>query len=208
MRSGCLRPLLHLPQGQACGQGNLSRRGKETSVVSQQELPAAPSALDEAREGPRAIQISKTAGLESCDFRMEHGCEGRVVEARAECRTKERTMDSFTSTSRPVRVVFGHGTLDRLSAEVEHYWGEARLDPDYAAPGGRGQGARETHRYGLSRASAGAAIHTPVEVTEKAMAELREARADCVIALGGGLTHRCRQGARRGQLGRPGSGRD
>ena len=34
----------------------------------------------------------------------------------------------------------------------------------------------------------GAAMHTPVEVTEAALAEAKEVKADCVVALGGGST--------------------
>ncbi|WP_163268710.1 maleylacetate reductase [Chelativorans alearense] len=34
----------------------------------------------------------------------------------------------------------------------------------------------------------GAAMHTPVEVTQEAMAEIRASRADCTIAIGGGST--------------------
>jgi maleylacetate reductase len=86
------------------------------------------------------------------------------------------------------RVVFGHGTLAQVPDEVTrlgraralvlstpHQEGEARALAD--ALGSRAAGV-----------FAGAAMHTPVEVSEAAIAAYAAAGADCVVSLGGGST--------------------
>lgn len=84
------------------------------------------------------------------------------------------------------RVVFGHGTLAQLPGEV------ARLGRSRAlvlSTPGREEAARAlADRLGPAAAGvfAGAAMHTPVEVTEEAVAAFRALGADCVVSLGGG----------------------
>lgn len=81
-------------------------------------------------------------------------------------------------------VVFGTGTLDRLPDEVRRLGGERVLlvtDPGLAAAGER---VRELLGPLLAGTFDGAAMHTPVEVTERALAELTD--ADCLVSLGGG----------------------
>ncbi|MEU5264406.1 maleylacetate reductase and hydroxyquinol 1,2-dioxygenase domain-containing protein [Amycolatopsis sp. NPDC021455] len=94
----------------------------------------------------------------------------------------------FTYTARPARIVFGHGTLERVRAEVERL-GRSRAfvlaSPDLAEPGDRVEKALGPLAAGRFD---GAAMHTPVAVTEQAVALLREAGADCVVAVGGGST--------------------
>jgi alcohol dehydrogenase class IV len=82
---------------------------------------------------------------------------------------------SFTYTALPARVVFGEGSLAQLGAEVARLGcarpfviASARYEVDVAAVG----------RF------VDAAMHTPVEVTERALAQLGD--ADCLIAIGGG----------------------
>ncbi|MDS0136028.1 MULTISPECIES: maleylacetate reductase and hydroxyquinol 1,2-dioxygenase domain-containing protein [unclassified Amycolatopsis] len=94
----------------------------------------------------------------------------------------------FTYTARPARIVFGPGTLEQVRAEVERL-GRSRAivlaGPDLAEPGDRVEkvlGPLAAGRFD------GAAMHTPVAVTEQALALLREAGADCVVAVGGGST--------------------
>ena len=84
-------------------------------------------------------------------------------------------MIAFTYTALPARVVFARGSLARLGDEVARLGcsrpfviGSARYAVDVAAVG----------RF------VDAAMHTPVEVTERVLAEL--ANADCLIAIGGG----------------------
>ncbi|MCD2185586.1 maleylacetate reductase [Actinomycetospora soli] len=89
----------------------------------------------------------------------------------------------FVYTAQPARVVFGAGTLDRLADEVDRL-GRSRV----LVLSGRRHAERVEAVLG-PRAVArfeGAAMHTPVEVTERALAVLRDADADCVVAVGGG----------------------
>ncbi|MBZ4016797.1 maleylacetate reductase and hydroxyquinol 1,2-dioxygenase domain-containing protein, partial [Streptomyces purpurogeneiscleroticus] len=97
-------------------------------------------------------------------------------------------MRAFTYSSQPARVLFGAGTLSRLPGEV------ARLGAGRAlvlTTPGRTDLARRTREI-LGTAAAGeftgAAMHTPVDVTERAVAVARELAADCLVAVGGGST--------------------
>jgi alcohol dehydrogenase class IV/protocatechuate 3,4-dioxygenase beta subunit len=95
---------------------------------------------------------------------------------------------NFVHTSHPSRIVFGVGTLDTVADEVERL-GRSRVlvlaSPELAAAGDRVEkvlGPLAVARFD------GAAMHTPVPVTETALGVLREAGADCVVAVGGGST--------------------
>ncbi|MEV0186221.1 maleylacetate reductase and hydroxyquinol 1,2-dioxygenase domain-containing protein [Streptomyces sp. NPDC050625] len=97
-------------------------------------------------------------------------------------------MTSFRYTAQPARIIFGTGTLDTVVDEVERL-GRVRVlvlaSPHMAAAGDRLQkilGPLVVARFDS------AAMHTPVEVTERALEVLREAGADCVVAVGGGST--------------------
>lgn len=86
------------------------------------------------------------------------------------------------------RVVFGHGTLAQVPDEV------ARLGHSRAlvlsTPHQKAEAEALADRLGDRAAGifAGATMHTPVEVTEDAIAAYRAANADCVVSLGGGST--------------------
>lgn len=95
---------------------------------------------------------------------------------------------SFTCTLNPARIVFGAGSLARVGEELAALGVRRALvlstpfqEPDAAALAAR-----------LGPASAGifagAAMHTPVAVTETALAAYAAAGADGVVALGGGST--------------------
>ncbi|WP_308163411.1 maleylacetate reductase and hydroxyquinol 1,2-dioxygenase domain-containing protein [Nocardia alni] len=94
--------------------------------------------------------------------------------------------ENFTYTANPARVVFGVGTRAAVADEVRRL-GAGRvlllssrpLTGDAAAvPGVLGSL--------LVAQFDGAAMHTPVEVTEQALRVLHEHRADCLVAVGGG----------------------
>jgi maleylacetate reductase len=97
-------------------------------------------------------------------------------------------MTPFVYNALPSRVVFGQGTLARIADEVR-LLGCARAlvltTPQQSAAG-------EDLAAQLGDVSAGifsgAVMHTPVDVTERAMAALREYDADCLLAIGGGST--------------------
>jgi maleylacetate reductase len=86
------------------------------------------------------------------------------------------------------RVVFGHGTLVQVPDEV------ARLGRSRAlvlsTPNQQAEAQALADRLGAKAAGvfAGATMHTPVEVTEQAIAAFHAAKADCVVSLGGGST--------------------
>jgi maleylacetate reductase len=86
------------------------------------------------------------------------------------------------------RVVFGHGTLAQVPDEV------ARLGRSRAlvlsTPHQEAEALALAASLGDKAAGvfAGAAMHTPVGVTEAAIAAYAAARADCVVSLGGGST--------------------
>lgn len=86
------------------------------------------------------------------------------------------------------RVVFGHGTLSQVPDEV------ARLGHSRAlvlsTPHQKAEAEALAARLGDKAAGvfAGAAMHTPVEVTDQAVAAFRAAGADCIVSLGGGST--------------------
>jgi maleylacetate reductase len=94
----------------------------------------------------------------------------------------------FAYATAPQRVVFAPGCRARVAEEVAAL-GRSRalvLTTPEQAPAGEGIAAL------LGPASAGmfpgATMHTPIEVTERALAVLQRVGADCVVAIGGGST--------------------
>ena len=94
--------------------------------------------------------------------------------------------DDFRFDGLPTRVVFGEGTLAEAAAEVARLGRRRALV--LATPGHAGAAERLAADIGAVGVFAGAVMHTPVEVTETAVAAYRAAGADCVVALGGGST--------------------
>lgn len=95
---------------------------------------------------------------------------------------------SFTFENLPCRVVFGSGTLAAAKAEIERLGGKRALV--LTTPQQEAQGAALGAALGPLSAGifAGATMHTPIEVTERAIAAMKACDADCVVALGGGST--------------------
>lgn len=97
-------------------------------------------------------------------------------------------MQPFTYVGAPSRVLFGSGTLDRVGEEVRALGcGRALvLSTPQQADAARDLAGR------LGGLSAGlfteAAMHTPVEITDRVMRVVAETGADCTVALGGGST--------------------
>ncbi|MFI6356302.1 maleylacetate reductase and hydroxyquinol 1,2-dioxygenase domain-containing protein [Streptomyces sp. NPDC050743] len=97
-------------------------------------------------------------------------------------------MRTFVYTSHPARVVFGAGTVGRLGEEVGRL-GCSRVLLLSSGPLAAASARVRQALGGLLAAEFdGAAMHTPVEVTERALEVLRESSADCVVAVGGGST--------------------
>ena len=97
-------------------------------------------------------------------------------------------IEPFVYNGLPARVVFGWGTLGKLAEEVDRL-GIKRALVLSTPP--QEDSARELARRLGTRAAGvfpGATMHTPVEVTEKAMAVVRELDVDGTVAVGGGST--------------------
>jgi maleylacetate reductase len=97
-------------------------------------------------------------------------------------------MDPFVYAGLAARVIFGSGTRSKVGEEL------SRLNCSRAlvlsTPEQR-DGAQEiAHTLGGKAVGvfAQATMHTPVEITELAVAKVRSLGADCTIALGGGST--------------------
>jgi alcohol dehydrogenase class IV len=95
---------------------------------------------------------------------------------------------SFMLETLPTRVVFGSGTLSSVGAEIERL-GAARAliltTPQQEVQGRKLGSALDSLFAGIF---SDAAMHTPVEVTERALAVMRDCRAECIVSLGGGST--------------------
>lgn len=90
-------------------------------------------------------------------------------------------MKSFEHTTQASRVIFGAGTLSRLRDEVERLGASRAL-----LLGGRADRAAEVLGPLAVARFAGVAMHTPVEVTERALEVAREHDVDCLVSVGGG----------------------
>lgn len=97
-------------------------------------------------------------------------------------------MRGFAYTALPGRVVFGSGTRERLPDEVRALGATRAL---VLSTRGRAETAEALlQSLGPLGAGtfAGATMHTPVEVTEEAVAHARALGADCLVSVGGGST--------------------
>lgn len=94
----------------------------------------------------------------------------------------------FTYRANRGRIVFGSGTIGSVSDELELLG--VRRAMILTAPAQEAEGAALGLRLRDSAAGlfAGAAMHTPVEVTEAALQALADSGADGIVALGGGST--------------------
>ncbi len=97
-------------------------------------------------------------------------------------------MREFTYTGLPARVRFGRGLVNELAAETQ------RLNISRAliisTPNQRADAERLVQALGSTAVAMfdGAAMHTPVHVTEQAMAVVAEHEIDGLVAVGGGST--------------------
>jgi maleylacetate reductase len=97
-------------------------------------------------------------------------------------------MKNFIYQASPTRVLFGAGTLGQLPAELARLGISRALI--LATPNQERQAADAATMLGVRAAGifAQAEMHTPVDVTERAMARVRELEVDGVVAIGGGST--------------------
>lgn len=97
-------------------------------------------------------------------------------------------MESFVYEALPGRVVFGSGARSNAAEEMRVLGCGRALVLSTPGQGGQAESLRsELGGLGVG-VFAEAAMHTPVEVTERAVAAADAYGADCVVALGGGST--------------------
>jgi maleylacetate reductase len=94
----------------------------------------------------------------------------------------------FDRAGSPARIVFGPGVSARAGEMVEALGCRRALV--LSTPNQAGDAQALADRLGRLSAGVfdGAAMHTPVEATERALAAMDAAGADCTVALGGGST--------------------
>ncbi|PAU74773.1 maleylacetate reductase [Halomonas salipaludis] len=94
----------------------------------------------------------------------------------------------FLYTANPARVLFGPGSLARIADEVRLLGCRRALV--LSTPSRREDALRLNAQLGELGGGvfSGAVMHTPVHVTEQAMAAFEDAAADGIVALGGGST--------------------
>lgn len=97
-------------------------------------------------------------------------------------------MQAFTYESLSARVIFGSGVLRQLAEEVDRL--SMRRVLVLSTPQQRGEADALMRELGPRAAGifSGATMHTPVNVTETALRQILETRADGVLAVGGGST--------------------
>lgn len=96
--------------------------------------------------------------------------------------------EEFTTTIPGVRVRFGAGVRHKVGEEMETLGLKRALI--LTTPQQAGTGAEFAALVGNKAAGvfSGAAMHTPVAISEEATARARELGADCVLSVGGGST--------------------
>jgi maleylacetate reductase len=103
-------------------------------------------------------------------------------------RTVRPVMESFELKVNPARIVFGTRAIGRTGEMIRELGCSRALV--LSTPHQKAEAERLAASLGDLAAGvyANATMHTPVEVTEDALAVLREAGADCTVAYGGGST--------------------
>jgi alcohol dehydrogenase class IV len=97
-------------------------------------------------------------------------------------------MQPFSYTALPGKVTFGAGTLAKVADEVRGLGCSRALLLSTPQQVEQVRGLQATLGELAAGLFAEATMHTPVEVTERALAYARQVNADCTVALGGGST--------------------
>src|SRR3954469_24204225 len=97
-------------------------------------------------------------------------------------------MEAFELRVNPARIVFGAGTIGRTGEMIRQLGCSRALI--LSTPHQKAEAEKLAASLGDLAAGvyAGAVMHTPVEVTEDALAIFRKVGADCTVAFGGGST--------------------
>jgi maleylacetate reductase len=97
-------------------------------------------------------------------------------------------IDAFVYAGSPARIIFGNGAVQSVGEWIAKSGCSRALV--LSTPAQEADAALLAGRLGGSAIGifSGAAMHTPVEVTEAALALVEKLGADCVVSLGGGST--------------------
>lgn len=98
------------------------------------------------------------------------------------------SMESFEYNASPSRVIFGSGTVCRISEEIAR---QGLSSPIILSTPGQAQQAQKVRtllREQVAGIFSEAAMHTPIHITEKALNFAQSKGADSVISIGGGST--------------------
>ena len=95
-------------------------------------------------------------------------------------------MEAFVYQALPQRVVFGFGTLAGIAQEIDRLGCSRAIV--LATPQQEASACDLAATIGRLGAGvfARAAMHTPTEITDEAMAAVARMKADCIVSLGGG----------------------
>lgn len=97
-------------------------------------------------------------------------------------------MKPFTFTANPSRVIFGSGCISQLPAELQRLNKSAALI--LSTPSQLDVADNLLSILGSSAVGkfTKATMHTPVHVTEEALAYAKDVKADSIVSIGGGST--------------------
>jgi maleylacetate reductase len=95
-------------------------------------------------------------------------------------------MESFVYNGVATRVLFGSGTSQKLKAEIERAGCKRALVLGTEAQASTLAAIADSLGPLAAGTFSGAAMHTPIEVTERALAHFQRCGADCTVAIGGG----------------------
>lgn len=100
----------------------------------------------------------------------------------------QTTMESFVYTASPSRVVFGPGASSKLPDELAREGRQAALILSTSFQVGEAERLRTLLGPKAVGIFSEAAMHTPTEITDRAVAYAQQLGADCVVSVGGGST--------------------
>jgi maleylacetate reductase len=95
-------------------------------------------------------------------------------------------IDAFTYDALPTRVIMGAGKRKDVAAESERLGCTRPLIVTTLEQAALGEEIARQFDAGSATLFAGAAMHTPWDVTQRALDAARNTRADCVVVIGGG----------------------
>jgi alcohol dehydrogenase class IV len=97
-------------------------------------------------------------------------------------------MEQFVYQANPSRVIFGAGVIAQVPSELERLGLQKPLVLSTPQQTSQAEDVKTLLQGKVAALFGEATMHTPVEVTEKALEVARSSGADCVISVGGGST--------------------